>query len=132
MGSRRAAFQAGQVPKTRPIRLQKRMPSPTAQRGIATGSLTALPSRNAAAIPMITPTSAPISVRITASTRNWPRIERRRAPSALRTPISRVRSVTETSMMFMIPTPATSRAIEAIPMAATRIHLVIWLKLSMS
>ena len=30
------------------------------------------------------------------------------APSALRTPISRVRSVTDTSMMFMIPMPPTS------------------------
>ena len=32
------------------------------------------------------------------------------APSALRTPISRVRSVTDTSMMFMIPMPPTSEA----------------------
>ena len=31
------------------------------------------------------------------------------APSALRTPISRVRSVTETSMMFMMPMPPTTR-----------------------
>ena len=31
------------------------------------------------------------------------------APSALRTPISRVRSVTDTSMMFMIPMPPTRR-----------------------
>ncbi len=38
----------------------------------------------------------------------------RTAPSALRRPISRVRSVTETSMMFMTPTPPTSSAIEAI------------------
>jgi hypothetical protein len=33
----------------------------------------------------------------------------RRAPMALRTPISRVRSVTLTSMMFMTPIPPTSR-----------------------
>jgi hypothetical protein len=33
----------------------------------------------------------------------------RRAPSALRTPISRVRSVTLTSMMFITPMPPTSR-----------------------
>ena len=37
------------------------------------------------------------------------------APSALRTPISRVRSVTDTSMMFMIPMPPTSRLTAAIP-----------------
>ena len=29
------------------------------------------------------------------------------APNALRTPISRVRSVTDTSMMFMMPMPPT-------------------------
>ena len=34
------------------------------------------------------------------------------APSALRTPISRVRSVTATSMMFMTPMPPTSSEIE--------------------
>ena len=36
----------------------------------------------------------------------------RRAPMALRTPISRVRSVTDTSMMFITPMPPTSRPIE--------------------
>ncbi len=37
----------------------------------------------------------------------------RRAPIALRMPISRVRSVTLTSMMFMTPMPPTSREIAA-------------------
>ena len=40
----------------------------------------------------------------------------RLAPSALRMPISRVRSVTETSMMFMMTTPPTTREIAAMPM----------------
>ena len=39
-----------------------------------------------------------------------PQESRRFAPTALRTPISRVRSVTETSMMFMMPMPPTSSA----------------------
>ena len=38
----------------------------------------------------------------------------RRAPTALRMPISRVRSVTETSMMFMIPMPPTTSEMPAI------------------
>ena len=42
-------------------------------------------------------------------------MSRRRAPTALRMPISRVRSRTETSMMFMIPIPPTINEIEAIP-----------------
>ena len=37
----------------------------------------------------------------------------RRAPTALRIPISRVRSVTETSMMFITPIPPTSSEIAA-------------------
>ncbi len=37
------------------------------------------------------------------------------APTDMRMPISRMRSVTETSMMFMIPIPPTSSEIEAIP-----------------
>ena len=36
-----------------------------------------------------------------------------RAPTAIRRPISRVLSVTETSMMFMMPTPPTTREISA-------------------
>ena len=41
-------------------------------------------------------------------------MSRLRAPIALRMPISRVRSRTETSMMFMIPMPPTTSEIEAI------------------
>ena len=48
------------------------------------------------------------------STMNWIRIELLGAPSALRVPISRVRSVIETSMMFMTPIPPTSREMAAI------------------
>ena len=58
----------------------------------------------------------------TDSTRNWRRISRGRAPSAMRMPISRVRSVTETSMMFMMPTPPTTKEMaamaESIPVKA--------------
>ena len=52
---------------------------------------------------------APMPVSVTASTRNCQRIVPRVAPSAFRTPISRVRSVTEIIMMAMTPTPPTIR-----------------------
>ncbi len=48
-----------------------------------------------------------------ASIRNCDKIVRRFAPMALRRPISRVRSVTLTSMMFMMPMPPTSSEIAA-------------------
>ncbi len=55
--------------------------------------------------PAITPMTPPDSASNADSIRNCSRISCRVAPSALRTPISRVRSVTETSMMFMITMP---------------------------
>ena len=61
------------------------------------------------------------------SIRNWSRMSRRRAPIALRIPISRVRSVTVTSMMFMIPIPPTTSEMPAIA-PSTRVRMpVIWL-----
>ena len=68
--------------------------------------------------PSTIPTAPPVRARITASIRNWERMSRSRAPTAIRIPISRVRSVTDTSMMFMIPMPPTSSETEAIPPAA--------------
>ena len=63
--------------------------------------------------PITTPIDPPISDSSTASSRNWPRMSLRWAPIALRMPISRVRSVTVTSMMFMTPIPPTSSEIAA-------------------
>ena len=66
-----------------------------------------------------TPHTPPSVVRVTASTTNWNRMFRGRAPTALRTPISRVRSLTDTSMMFITPMPPTIRPMEAITMVIT-------------
>ena len=62
------------------------------------------------AAPMM-PRMPPNRERITDSTRNCRMMSRRRAPRALRTPISRMRSVTDTSMMFITTTPPTIRLI---------------------
>ena len=61
------------------------------------------------------PTSPPADESTTASTRNWLKMSMPRAPTARRTPISRVRSVTDTSMMFMMPMPPTSSEMAATP-----------------
>ena len=50
----------------------------------------------------------PIRQRMTLSVMNCIRIAAAGAPSALRVPISRVRSVTETIIIFMTPMPPTS------------------------
>src|SRR5439155_16116124 len=66
-----------------------------------------------APMPRATPTMPPRPDSSTASTRNCRKMSRDRAPTAMRMPISRVRSVTETSMMFMMPTPPTSSEMPA-------------------
>ena len=70
---------------------------------------------SAAPNPSNMPIAPPARQSTSASIRNCIRMSRFLAPSALRTPISRVRSVTETSMMFMIPIPPTSSETSAIP-----------------
>ena len=91
--------------------------------------------------PIPTPMRPPTRLITMLSTRNWVSTSPPRAPMAMRMPISRVRSVTETSMMFMIPMPPTSRLTEA--MAASRIDITwvvpcavsamsVWLRTSKS
>ena len=58
--------------------------------------------------PSAMPSRPPTRLIVTASIRNWLRMSARLAPIALRMPISRVRSVTVTSMIFMIPMPPTN------------------------
>ena len=64
-------------------------------------------------MPSSTPAAPPTRLSITDSPRNWSWIASSVAPTATRTPISRVRSVTETSITFMIPIPPTMSEIDA-------------------
>ena len=64
-------------------------------------------------MPSITPMTPPIRQSTIDSVINCMRMAELRAPSALRVPISRVRSVTDTVMMFMTPMPPTSRLMAA-------------------
>ena len=84
----------------------------------------------ASPIPTATPKAAPTVLRVADSMSTWVRMSRRRAPRALRTPISRVRSITETSMMFMMTTPPTTREIPTNPGSAVkRMRLMLSQKL---
>lgn len=64
-------------------------------------------------IPNAIPITPPKVERVADSIRNWDKIARRGAPTAFRKPISRVRSLTETNMMFMIPIPPTNNEMAA-------------------
>ena len=76
-----------------------------------------------AAMPSATPRAPPARLSTTASTRNCMSTSTSRAPTDRRSPISRVRSVTDTSMMFMIPMPPTSN--ETAAMLASRYVIVV-------
>ncbi len=59
---------------------------------------------------MTMPATPPPTVINSVSIRNCIVTSRRLAPAVRRTPISRVRSTTDVSMMFMMPMPPTSSA----------------------
>ena len=73
---------------------------------------------------------------VTASTRNCISTCPSSAPIASRVPISRVRSVTETSMMFMMPMPPTSRLTAATapsrPVSSVVVPVIAWVICVMS
>ena len=60
------------------------------------------------------PATLPIALIVTASARNWTRMSRCAAPTARRTPISRVRSATAESSTFITPIPPTMSEIPVI------------------
>ncbi len=69
----------------------------------------------AAPYPIAKPIKPPKSDSTTASTKNCSIIKPGVAPNAFKVPITRVRSVTETSMIFITPIPPTTRLIPTIP-----------------
>ena len=72
----------------------------------------------------------PKRLRTTASTRNCISTSAPRAPMAMRRPISRVRSVTDTSMMFMMPMPPTSSDTPAMPASSAVIVRVVSVRMA--
>ena len=80
---------------------------------------------HAAPNPSPVPTTPPIVDRATDSMRNCQMMCRRLAPSALRRPISAVRSLTTISMMFMITMPPTTRDRATTPIRTPKIPAVI-------
>ena len=90
-------------------RAPRRTRSRVTARRSASASPRASRSRVVAPIPASTPAMPPSVLRTIASIRNCACTMNGLAPTDLRMPISRVRSRTETSIMFMIPIPPTSR-----------------------
>ena len=78
--------------------------------------------------PITMPSTPPTEVRNDGLEQELPEDLARRAPSAFRTPISRVRSVTEIIMIAITPMPPTIRAIDEMTTSARKVALVIWSK----
>ena len=72
-----------------------------------------------------TPNKPPMRQISTASIKNCCKILLCRAPMAMRMPISRVRSVTDTSMIFITPMPPTTSEISAIDEISKVMVLVV-------
>ena len=101
-------------------RRRRRAPRPTTtdQGATAAGSGVSALTTKASARPKPMPSSAPAAESVADSTTNCARMSRRRAPSAFRMPISRVRSLTAISMMFMITMPPTTSEMATRPGSA--------------
>src|SRR5215510_7660716 len=113
IGSRLAARWAGYRPNEIPANPANAQAKTIAQGLISTGQPACHAMAIAAATPKTDPAKPPAKARVSASIRNCRPISRRRAPTAIRKPISRVRSVTETSMMFIMLMPPTTSETEA-------------------
>ena len=108
------AFSAGINPETMPTMTATVTETTTDHMDIGTLYPIRWPPICEKAIPKTIPTKLPIKEIKTDSAKNCIIIQEFGAPKALRVPISRVRSVTETSIIFIIPILPTIREIEAI------------------
>ena len=81
-------------------------------------------------MPLMTPIMPPRLVSTADSVRNCSRIRRFFAPMAFLRPISLVRSVTDTSIMFITPMPPTSREMLAIQISWVLVDLDIFCRFS--
>lgn len=111
------AFIAGAKPNTTPINVVK--PNERNKAQLGTNKLGS-PGRNkiinpATPYPRAIPIIPPIKDNTNASTKNWYSIIFDEAPKALAMPISLVLSVTDTSIIFIIPIPPTSKLIATTP-----------------
>ncbi len=76
-------------------------------------------------MPISTPIRPPVTLKSIDSMRNWLNMSIPLAPTLMRKPISRVRSVTLTYIMFIMPMPPTTKDIPAIQARSIVIRSVV-------
>ncbi len=102
-----------------PITVQTAKESITEPGSICTGQWASSLIIHVAIAPVIMPSMPPVTDIMTASMRNCVMMSRPVAPILIRRPISRVRSVTLTIMMFMMPMPPTRSDMPATQASST-------------
>src|SRR5499427_2319414 len=113
------------MPKKMPTEAENPSPMANDHHGSEIGKPDAKWTAHPMPAPSAMPMTPPHEVRNAASMRNWNRISARRAPSALRTPISRVRSVTEIDMIAITPMPPTISAMDEMTTSAKNVPWLI-------
>ena len=102
------------------------MPSTTDQGSTMAGSGLTWLMTQATRKPRPVPQMPPKVESVIDSVRICQRMSRRLAPSDLRRPISRVRSLTTISMMFMMTMPPTTSERLTTPMRMAKMPCVVW------
>ena len=123
------ALFAGHKPKNIPTKTEKVVASNIGNSEIFVVHPANNDNNEAAPDPIKIPRIPPLKVITTDSIKNCIIMSILRAPIAFLNPISFVRSVTETSMMFMIPIPPTTSEIAAIHPKSKLIVLVVLLNI---
>ena len=113
MGLSAAAFMAGLKPNMTPTMIENNVEPTIDINEILVAQPAKKDNNNAMLTPTTTPISPPLNVMITDSIKNCAVMSALRAPIALRNPISLVRSVTETNIIFITPIPPTNKEIAA-------------------
>ena len=120
-----AAFLAGIYPNKTPMTTQTLKDNSIDHSGTILGIEKSGKTHSEAAIPSNTPKIPPVTLIMMDSIRNCTLITKPVAPTAILKPISFVRSVTDTSMMFIIPIPAiNNEKPAAIPRISVTVSIV--------
>ena len=118
IGSALAALEAGYNPKKIPTTAEKDTASTTTDGLITTPIPNANPIKETSPTPIVIPIIPPQADKIADSVKNCIKISLVLAPSDFLMPISLVLYVTDTSIIFIIPIPPTSKEMAAIPPTA--------------
>lgn len=130
MGSSLAAFTAGYNPAKRPTAEQTTMPINTQSQGTTKLVCRNRPTTFPTITPKMIPKTAPMRLIKMDSNKNWARMLLLFPPIAFINPISRVRSLTATSIIFIKPIAAPIKVIKPIKAAAVVIEPSALLKTS--